>query len=113
MVAEKSTNHKREKHDVLKSTQTVIHKALEKLGYPEEFINSRICSLKDNDPNNRVQRVLVINEISRILKGVGVSYRPYYVHELLSKITGLSPNYIQVISNTINPENILKNGSKN
>ncbi|GIN38210.1 Glu/Leu/Phe/Val family dehydrogenase [Heyndrickxia oleronia] len=25
-----------EKHDVLKSTQTVIHKALEKLGYPEE-----------------------------------------------------------------------------
>ena len=38
MVAEKgndSTN-KEEKHDVLKSTQTVIHKALEKLGYPEE-----------------------------------------------------------------------------
>ena len=27
---------KRRKHDVLKSTQTVIHKALEKLGYPEE-----------------------------------------------------------------------------
>ena len=25
-----------EKDDVLKSTQTVIHKALEKLGYPEE-----------------------------------------------------------------------------
>src|SRR5687768_897726 len=25
-----------EKNDVLKSTQTVIHKALEKLGYPEE-----------------------------------------------------------------------------
>ncbi|HVH95411.1 MAG TPA: Glu/Leu/Phe/Val dehydrogenase dimerization domain-containing protein, partial [Bacillus sp. (in: firmicutes)] len=25
-----------EKNDVLKSTQTVIHRALEKLGYPEE-----------------------------------------------------------------------------
>ena len=36
MVAEKNTESNREKHDVLKSTQTVIHKALEKLGYPEE-----------------------------------------------------------------------------
>ena len=25
-----------EKNDVLRSTQTIIHKALEKLGYPEE-----------------------------------------------------------------------------
>src|SRR3954464_8800989 len=38
MVAEKGTDHtsQEEKHDVLKSTQTVIHRALEKLGYPEE-----------------------------------------------------------------------------
>src|SRR3954447_14992851 len=39
MVAEKAngqTNQEGEQHDVLKSTQTVIHKALEKLGYPEE-----------------------------------------------------------------------------
>ena len=39
MVADKmqdSKNSQEEKHDVLKSTQTVIHKALEKLGYPDE-----------------------------------------------------------------------------
>lgn len=38
MVAEKGTDHdsQQEKNDVLKSTQTVIHKALDKLGYPEE-----------------------------------------------------------------------------
>jgi glutamate dehydrogenase len=38
MAAEKGAEPKaiEEKHDVLKSTQTVIHKALEKLGYPEE-----------------------------------------------------------------------------
>lgn len=34
MVAEKHTNE--EKHDVLRATQIVIHRALEKLGYPEE-----------------------------------------------------------------------------
>ena len=37
MVADQNTGHTEENtHDVLKSTQTVIHKALEKLGYPEE-----------------------------------------------------------------------------
>src|SRR3954470_11306867 len=38
MVTEKGTGstNQDEKNDVLKSTQTVIHKALEKLGYPEE-----------------------------------------------------------------------------
>ena len=38
MVSEKENNHKNdeEKNDVLRSTQTIIHKALEKLGYPEE-----------------------------------------------------------------------------
>ncbi|PKR85933.1 Glu/Leu/Phe/Val family dehydrogenase [Heyndrickxia camelliae] len=38
MAAEKGAEQKalEEKHDVLKSTQTVIHEALEKLGYPEE-----------------------------------------------------------------------------
>ncbi|MEM4991386.1 Glu/Leu/Phe/Val dehydrogenase [Priestia sp. SB1] len=39
MVADKmqdSKNSQEEKHNVLKSTQTVIHKALEKLGYPDE-----------------------------------------------------------------------------
>jgi glutamate dehydrogenase len=38
MVADKHTNEEKheEKHDVLKATQIVIHRALEKLGYPEE-----------------------------------------------------------------------------
>jgi glutamate dehydrogenase len=39
MVADNNQNPQQtneEKHDVLKSTQTVIHRALEKLGYPEE-----------------------------------------------------------------------------
>src|SRR6478735_8151429 len=38
MVADKDNEktNQVEKHDVLKSTQTVIHKALQKLGYPEE-----------------------------------------------------------------------------
>lgn len=38
MVSEKGNNHKNdeEKNDVLRSTQTIIHKALEKLGYPQE-----------------------------------------------------------------------------
>lgn len=38
MVSDKGTGKQNldEKHDVLKSTQTVIHRALEKLGYPEE-----------------------------------------------------------------------------
>jgi glutamate dehydrogenase len=36
MVAEKNTDAKHDKLDVLKSTQTVIHNALDKLGYPEE-----------------------------------------------------------------------------
>lgn len=38
IVADKGTDHtnQEDKMDVLKSTQIVIHKALEKLGYPEE-----------------------------------------------------------------------------
>ncbi|WP_078413624.1 Glu/Leu/Phe/Val family dehydrogenase [Priestia abyssalis] len=39
MVADNNQNQQNtheEKHDVLKATQTVIHRALEKLGYPEE-----------------------------------------------------------------------------
>ncbi|MFJ7746011.1 Glu/Leu/Phe/Val dehydrogenase [Peribacillus sp. NPDC097295] len=38
MESAKGNGHvnEEEKHDVLKSTQTVIHKALDKLGYPEE-----------------------------------------------------------------------------
>lgn len=38
MVAENGAENinREDKHDVLKSTQTVIHRALEKLGYPEE-----------------------------------------------------------------------------
>ena len=38
MVAENGNENPKieDKHDVLRSTQTVIHKALEKLGYPEE-----------------------------------------------------------------------------
>jgi glutamate dehydrogenase len=36
MVAEKQKNHESEKFDVLKSTQTVIGEALQKLGYPDE-----------------------------------------------------------------------------
>lgn len=37
-MADKGTDHtnQEDKMDVLKSTQIVIHKALEKLGYPEE-----------------------------------------------------------------------------
>lgn len=38
MESAKGNSHvnEEEKHDVLRSTQTVIHKALDKLGYPEE-----------------------------------------------------------------------------
>lgn len=38
MESAKDNSHvnEEEKHDVLRSTQTVIHKALDKLGYPEE-----------------------------------------------------------------------------
>ncbi len=93
--------------------EQLIRITLKQRGFNDEFINNAMDAIKNDEPEQKIYRNIMIREVAKILKGVGVSFRPYYVTELLSKITGLSPNYITTISLSKNPQNILKNGTKN
>lgn len=99
--------------DQVQTEEQLVRKILQERGFTAEFIDSAMNAIKDPEPEQKIYRNIMIREVAKILKGVGVAFRPYYVTDLLSKITGLSPNYISTISLSRNPQNMLKNGTKN
>jgi hypothetical protein len=89
--------------------ENIIAKSLiERAGYELFHASDLIYAIEDKDPTHRKERNHAIKEVSCILKSNKCALRPYYVFSLLSKISGLSPGYIQRISNSENPVEMLK-----
>ncbi len=96
-----------------KTEENEIRNNLVKAGYPAEDIDYRINMLKNHDLDKKTLRNSIIREIAVVMKGRVCAIRKYRVNEILSRVTGLSPNYINTIANYIDPTKILKDRSKN
>lgn len=94
-------------------TEESVISSLLKLGYPDKEITNTLLIIKSDNPDLKAQRNVTIRELAKILKGTQTGLRPWLVYDMLSKVTGLSPQTIKVISNSRNPKKFIKNGSKN
>jgi len=79
--------------------ENMLRDNLRKAGYSSADIESKIAVLK-NTGSRKNDRNIVIREIALVLKKRPCALQAWFVQELISKITGLSPKYIQVISNS-------------
>jgi hypothetical protein len=88
--------------------EQLIRESLLKVGYSKEEIDDRLFALKNDSPQIKGIRNVFIREISDILKNRPYGMQAWYVQEILSKVTGLSPKYIQVIANTLKSLSLIK-----
>jgi hypothetical protein len=88
--------------------EQLIRESLLKVGYSEDEIEIRLVALRTDLPEIKGIRNVYIREISDILKKRPYGMQAWYVQEIMSKITGLSPKYIQVIANTLDPLSLIK-----
>jgi hypothetical protein len=95
--------------DQLTTEERVIKDNLLKAGITMDAIEEKLRIAKDSSANNKPARNIAIKEIADIMRGQECALQSWYVQGILSKITKLSPNYIQIISNTTNPADLLRN----
>ena len=81
--------------------ENMLRQNLRKAGYNRGEINHKMTLLK-NGESRKTDRNLIIRELAVVLKKRPCGLQAWYVQEMISKVTGLSPKYIQVISNTRN-----------
>jgi hypothetical protein len=82
-----------------KEEEEIIKENLRKAGYPADEIETKLNILKDSYAR-KDYRNEVIREITLALKKRPCAMQAWYIQEIISKVTGLSPKYIQVISNS-------------
>lgn len=81
--------------------ECILRENLRKAGYKRGEINFKITMLK-NSESRKTDRNHIIRELTVILKRRPCGLQAWFVQEMISKITGLSPKYVQVISNSRN-----------
>lgn len=81
--------------------ETILRQNLRKAGYKNGEINYKMTLLK-NGESRKTDRNLIIRELAIVLKRRPCGLQAWYVQEMISKVTGLSPKYVQVISNSRN-----------
>lgn len=86
----------------------IIRDNLYKAGYAPWDINDMLNLIKDKTPEKKPVRNEMIKEISGVLRGNICVLQAWYVFGLLAKICGLSPGYIQLISYSVKPSDIIK-----
>jgi hypothetical protein len=86
----------------------IIRDNLYKAGYASEDIEAMLDLMRDKTNDRLSDRNAIIKEVSETMRGNICALRTYYVHDLLAKITGLSPGTIQRIAYTIEFKEELK-----
>jgi len=95
------------------SEEKTVRESLLKMGFHAVIVEDMLSVIKSKDPALRFKRNETLRETANLLKGTRSGLRPWLVYDLLSKISGLTVNYMQRICQNINPVNMLKNGTKN
>lgn len=93
--------------------ENIIREYLLKAGYSNESIDIKLNTIKSTNPTERGNRNLAISEVADVLKSRVCALRPYYVHELISKISGLSTTTITIYANSVKPDSLIYNRRKN
>lgn len=78
-----------------------IASALKLAEYSEEDIEMRINALK-NPNTDKLQRDSLLREISQVMKRRPNGLQHWFVNEILSRVTDLAPNTVDVICRSIN-----------
>lgn len=89
-----------------------IRANLKKAGYSDDDIDARFALLKNQDPDAKIRRNSAIREIAVVMKKYPVALKSFKVHDLIAKVTGLSPNYINQICTQVDPTKLLKNPAR-
>jgi hypothetical protein len=93
--------------------ESIVRENLLKAGFHPEDISKKIESLKLADPEMKVERNIIINQISKAMRSRPCALQAWYVYELLSKLSGLVPEYVRIISTTNEPDKLIINRRKN
>jgi hypothetical protein len=93
--------------------EKLLRENLLKAGYVNDTIDKHITLLKTTDPDEKALRNIIIREITIALKGSSCGLKTWYIHNTIAKITNLSPQTVQLISNTRNPEDVIYRRRKN
>jgi 2-iminoacetate synthase ThiH len=91
-----------------KAEEEEIKGYLMKSGLNELSSTIFIDTIKSNDPDKKAERNVSIKQLAEILKGRSCALQNWYIYDLLSKVTGLSPSYINRIAYEKDPASILK-----
>jgi hypothetical protein len=96
-----------------KSEETEVKDILMKMGVSVSSADQMISAIKNKNAEGRLRRNEALRETAILLKGIRSGLRPWFVHDLLSKLSGLTVNTIQRICLSVNPITTQKNGTKN
>lgn len=91
-----------------KAEEEVIMNNLKKSGLPETEVRLYIDIIKTTDPLRKGERNIFIKYIANILRSRACALQIWYIHDLLSKVTGLAPGYVSRIAYDPEPEKIIK-----
>jgi uncharacterized protein (DUF2249 family) len=92
----------------LKAEEDIILTSLTQAGMDKEEAGEYLEIIKDKDPAKKGYRNTIIKEVAEMMKRRPCSFQKWYVHEILSKITGLVPGYIDRIVYDPDPASIIK-----
>lgn len=91
-----------------KAEEKVITENLIKAGYSILVAMAMVEHLKIKSLDKKPDRNLMVREISVILRGNICNLRSWYAHDLIAKISGLSPDTTKRLSYTRSPFDIPK-----
>jgi len=86
----------------------VVKSNLRMAGVGQLEADKYIQIITDADPQRKAQRNIYIKRIADILRSRACALQIWYIHELLSKITGLAPAYVARIAYNPEPNKIIK-----
>jgi len=91
-----------------KTEEDVITLNMDKAGYAPFDIMDWIEAIKCKEPDKKVARNIAISLIAEVLKSKVCALQKWYIHDILAKVSGLAPTYIQRICYASDPAEILK-----
>lgn len=84
---------------------------MKKAGIEDVEIQLSLEIIKNDDPLRKAERNIYLQYIANILRKRPCALRTWYIHDILSKITGLAPGYISMICYSPDPASIIKSKS--
>ena len=92
----------------VETIEETIRENLLKAGMDLIEANNCIEALTDTDPSKKANRNVIIKEVILTMKKRPCSLQKWYVHDLISRFTGLAPGYIHRIAYDPDPASIIK-----